>query len=103
MMAVMVLPMLLIAARLRYARVTDMVSLLWRPAVASAAMWLAVRSAHDADIGLPLVSLLHDVGIGVITFAGVLIALWSIAGRPHGPEQIILEAASGFVRARLRR
>ena len=84
------------------ARPRSLTALLWRPVAASAAMWLAVRLAHDPEIAMALVSLLHDVAIGFATFACVLMALWAVAGRPDGPERLVLDAASGYLRARLR-
>lgn len=67
----------------------DLAAAAWRPAVATAAMAVAVHALH-APLSLPLLSLARDAAVGGATFASVLLALWHAAGRPDGTEKSIL-------------
>ena len=77
---------------------------LWRPATASAAMFVAVHALVDA-LGAPESSLdgiprlTAAVGVGVFVYAAMLTALWIAAGRPEGPERVLIRE----IRARLQR
>lgn len=71
---------------------------LWRPAIASMIMALAVLLArHELLAGPPAVGslgqLLIAVPVGVLTYAGALLVLWVLAGRPAGAESLLLERA----------
>jgi hypothetical protein len=75
----------------------DYASVLWRPLIASGLMapviWLA-----NSVLPLPqVVRLGVDVGLGSVTFAGCLIFLWLLSGRPDSAEKDLL----AFLRQRL--
>jgi O-antigen/teichoic acid export membrane protein len=67
----------------------DFVAALWRPFAAGLFMAAAVLSMNAAiDFTGPW-RLLLDVALGIVCFAGSLMALWFAAGRPEGPEGLL--------------
>ncbi|CCG40564.1 oligosaccharide flippase family protein [Magnetospirillum molischianum] len=77
----------------------DVLSCLWRPTTAAAAMAGAIILWHEqAGAALPVLLMLADMAIGAATFFVVLLGLWMAVGRPNGPEQTLLATV-----ARLRR
>lgn len=75
----------------------------WRPVTAATAMHLAVTATMialpAADSGLE--RLLHlgvVIGTGTVTYVGVILCLWFVAGRPRGPERMITERVRGLLR-----
>lgn len=98
LMAVMVVAMLFVVAWMRYATLGQMLSVLWRPVVASAAMWLGMHALPDMTVGWHIVPLMRDIAVGGMIFVGVDILLWVISGRPDGPEPIILDVARNRIR-----
>jgi len=63
--------------------------IVWRPAIAAAAMAIAVTSLHGTISNHNILSLLFDTAVGVFLFTGSLFGLWSVVGAPAGPEQSI--------------
>jgi O-antigen/teichoic acid export membrane protein len=82
----------------------EILSRLWRPLAASAAMYAIVRGfvhavgAQGSFSGM-LSSLIAAVTLGVTVYASVLCGLWFATGRPAGPELTLTDA----LLARLRR
>jgi O-antigen/teichoic acid export membrane protein len=72
-------------------RVADLALQVWRPCVAGTVMMLAVRALRPASLGIPLLDLARDAGVGAAVYAAVLAALWFLAGRPDGTEKQALE------------
>lgn len=64
-----------------------------RPLVAGGAMFFALALLRDAGLLADFsafVRLFATAAIGAVIYAGVLIGLWIVAGRPAGPEKTIL-------------
>ena len=73
----------------------DLAQVFLRPIAASAAMFWIVRLfvqqlsvLDDAAVQIPL--LIMAIGIGTIAYAGINFTLWSLAGRPTGPESFVI-------------
>jgi lipopolysaccharide exporter len=62
---------------------------IWRPVVASVVMTGAVLLVNYLISFTGIARLLADVAVGSATFAGSLMVLWFVVGRPEGPEQIV--------------
>lgn len=78
----------------------DFAVVTWRPLLAAGAMSLALLTLPEAALpGSPALRLCFLVPFGAVIFAGVLLFLWQVAGRPAGAER----AAVAFAAARLRR
>ena len=84
--------------RLGWLRWRDAVAVTWRPLVAALAMGAAVTILHDPRIPGRLLSLAHDIAIGIVTFSVFLAALWLLSGRPEGTERAMLNIAAGLRR-----
>lgn len=82
-----------VATRISTVTLADFAKVLWRPAVASAAMAFAVKALHDETLAWPIVSLFRDSMIGAGAFVVVLLALWLISGRSDGAEALLLKSA----------
>jgi O-antigen/teichoic acid export membrane protein len=82
------------ALELRLAR---FVRILYRPVIAAAAMFLALRAfeqqlnSHPADGVALIVPLLLGVAVGVIVYVTIVYALWAVASKPDGPERQTLD------------
>jgi len=68
----------------------DIVGCLWRPTLASCLMAIGVASFPGAGSGL-LVDLVLKVGVGILSYAGALLAFWRLAGCPAGAERFFLD------------
>ena len=86
----------------------DYARLLWRPALASAAMiagiallqrWLAATGFGDAYI----VELLTSVSVGAAIYAASLLLMWRLAGMPPGGEAHLVEVTCAALRRTPRR
>jgi O-antigen/teichoic acid export membrane protein len=74
----------------------ELVSRIWRPLAATAAMVVAVRAlagelaptTETIPLGLQTGAL---IGVGVGTYVVSLVALWLVAGRPDGAERFVLD------------
>ncbi len=67
----------------------DIALTLWRPFSAGAAMTIAVLSVNSwiEFVGAP--RLVLDILLGATTFAASLMVIWSVVGRPNGPEWVL--------------
>jgi hypothetical protein len=63
---------------------------LWRPVVATAAMYLALVSIHSIDLDVPFVRLGLQIALGAVVYSATLLILWVASGRPPGPEALIV-------------
>ena len=67
----------------------------WRPLCASATMYLLVRAflwyypGHEG-LAQSLVALISATLLGLVAYVGVLLGLWTAAGRPEGSETALL-------------
>ncbi len=77
----------------------DIGNALWRPVVASATMGYVISVSHHAIFTAPLPSALVDISVGVMTYTISVLVFWQLAGRPHGPEQFILETCVARLKA----
>ncbi len=93
LMFLMVIVTLLIVDRMRYAPLRDLLALMWRPALASAAMWAGVFYLPDMNLTGHVLPLIRDVGLGMAIFVGLIVLLWLAAGRPDGPERNVMNFA----------
>jgi O-antigen/teichoic acid export membrane protein len=66
---------------------------LWRPALAAFAMAAVVSFSGTDAISSTLLRLFCNVGLGAGVFAATLLALWFLAGRPPGAEQVFIAQA----------
>ena len=76
----------------------DLWRVLWRPMVASTAMWLMVHAATEplaAHVGATayLAQLAVLVPLGFVTYVLLAVALWLFSGRPAGAETYVLDMA----------
>lgn len=82
----------------------SMLSYVWRPILASAAMALVVRYLSEVVTGQSnptFAGLLLLVASGVVVYSTVLAALWLLMAKPDGAERVLIEMASaGFCRLR---
>ena len=74
----------------------------WRPIVASCVMWAAVRwfgmeGVSGMAESLRLVAM---VVAGVVVYGAALAAMFLLAGRPPGAEQLVVERLQGLVNSR---
>jgi O-antigen/teichoic acid export membrane protein len=66
---------------------------LWRPAMATLAMALAVLAVKSvAAPYVPVLMLLVCIGIGTPVYAAALLVLWKASGRPDGAESFLVSA-----------
>jgi lipopolysaccharide exporter len=91
----------LIVFRTTPVRISDVVSVAWRPIVACVAMYVSVRGLL-ATLG-PLPDFFHLLGallaacsLGVALYVAGVLALWFLAGQPEGAESSLI----GLVRSR---
>jgi len=78
----------------------------WRPLVGIVVMAVAVqRLSADwtvaAELADQALRLTGAVGLGATTYAGVVLLLWLLAGRPEGAERIVLDHLWPMIRAGL--
>jgi O-antigen/teichoic acid export membrane protein len=91
-----------IAARTLRIPIREVLSTLWRPFLAATAMFAVVdvfvkSSGAEGSSLATLAPLVVAVGIGILVYVAILVALWAAAGRPAGAEQDVLNE----IRARL--
>jgi len=79
----------------------EILSRLWRPAIAGAAMFIIVRYFHDPSIAIPAERLLADTATGVLSFIAALYGLWYLAGQPEGSELLVLREIERLILLRL--
>jgi len=84
--------MFAVMVRAGWLGISELLAVLWRPALASAAMAVTVHALHDPTIPWHLLSLAHDISIGAVTFAAALALLWQLCGRPDGAERSVATA-----------
>lgn len=88
----LVIAFVFVVARLGYATFGEILSVLWRPLLASVAMWFGVQWLHDTGSTFHIASLARDAATGAVLFTGALYGLWFLAGRPDGAERSALTA-----------
>lgn len=86
-------------ARASASRLWPVLSHVLRPALAAAAMLLAVIFIADPDSGSPLLDLLVSVALGAPVYAVGLLTIWLLAGRPDGPETRIFAVLRRYKRS----
>jgi lipopolysaccharide exporter len=62
---------------------------LWRPAAAGIGMAWTIAELHNETLPGHILPLIHDIGLGIITFIFCQTTLWILSGRPDGPERLI--------------
>ena len=60
---------------------------IWRPAVASGCMVVAVSALHPWLPEIPLIRLAAETSLGALAFGASLLCLWWLTGRPAGFER----------------
>jgi lipopolysaccharide exporter len=85
---------LMVAGRSIGVGLRDHVRAMWRASAASAVMAGAVFSLNQMVDVIGPVRLGLDVIVGATVYAGVLILLWNVSGRPVSPEQDLLTLLS---------
>jgi lipopolysaccharide exporter len=66
--------------------VARLLSLLWRPIIATAVMYAATKSWTGWSGNVSLVALLEAIAVGAASYGATIGILWLLAGRPEGPE-----------------
>jgi len=99
-MAITVVAMFALMIRLGWTDIGTILRSLWRPAVASAVMAVAVMAGHGDHGGMRILSLALDITLGAVVFCGVLFGLWLACRRPPGAEAIVIAALRTRVRRR---
>ena len=84
------------ATRIAPLRLSDFARVLWRPALAAGVMIVAVHAVQENDV-LPILGLIRDCFTGAAAFGAVQITLWGMAGRPPGPERILLDQTKALI------
>jgi hypothetical protein len=88
-------------------RVAQLMGVLYRPALAAAAMYLGVRfveselNVNPTEGAALIVPLLFCVAIGAVLYLAVLYALWSLASKPDGSERRTLDVLQAKLWPRL--
>jgi len=86
-----------ILCRALQVRVAELLSVLYRPALAAAGMYLGVRflegelNVNPADGAALILPLLASVAVGAALYVTILYALWSLASKPDGSERRTLD------------
>jgi lipopolysaccharide exporter len=93
----MVVAMLAVIVRLQYATLRELISVLWRPFIASAVMWVGVRWLPTMEGDVHVVPLLRDTAVGFIIFSFAVTMLWLVSGRREGAETIIFQFLSRLI------
>ncbi len=87
----MVMVMLFVIARLRYATMAAMIAVLWRPFLASGLMWVGIQALPELEADTHVYSLLRGTVTGLAVYIFVIIALWFFSGRENGAERDIIK------------
>jgi O-antigen/teichoic acid export membrane protein len=69
--------------------VRQQVALLWRPLIASLAMFVAVYLARPYAPAFPPLALASDIVLGILVYAVCVSIAWFLSGRPAGPESML--------------
>ena len=77
-----------------------LISLLWRPALASGFMLTADRWLLGSGFDNVILNLAAHVLVGVIAYVFAIATLWYLSGRPNGPEQKVLELVPTSLRSK---
>ena len=85
---------LIFTLRVTGVRLDSVFAVVWRTVFATLAMALIVN--HTVEILLSsglaaIVQLLVSALVGAFTFTGVVVGLWWLGGRPHGPEKLVAD------------
>jgi O-antigen/teichoic acid export membrane protein len=92
------LMILWITARVLNSSMFRLVSSAWRSFAASAIMYMfIVQFITPANANSP-VTLLFTVLVGIAAYPVFMVTLWTLAGRPDGPESEIIQQVSGYIR-----
>ncbi len=97
--------LLVMRAALRLMQADALIVLRWMPRILAATLAMTV-AVQFAQSGLPPVTGMASAAAmfgataltGIITYPAALIAVWFTAGRPHGPEEIILGTVNAIIR-----
>jgi lipopolysaccharide exporter len=104
--AILILPVLIVAGRRVDVAPRDYGAAFWRPLTAAGAMALAVLSMNQF-LTIGPVRLGLDIALGGVVYLGTLMALWNISGRPLSAERDVIsliergQAMLGIIRARV--
>jgi len=71
-------------------KVGDLIARLWRPVIAGGVMAACVLAVHSRAPDIPVIRLTIDTAIGVIAYPATIVLLWTLAGRPRGPEAAVV-------------
>jgi lipopolysaccharide exporter len=74
--------------------VSHFVVALWRPLVSGIAMAAVVLALNNALPFTGNLRLIIDMAVGAASYAGTLMILWALVGRPKGPELLLWNRAS---------
>ncbi len=76
-------------------KLSELARYLWRPLLAAGTMAYVVKDVESwllpGDLEPTVVSLLTLIGVGAVSYAGMILLLWMLSSRPEGPERIISE------------
>jgi len=89
-------------------RFLELMKQMWRPLVASVAMYLALSAMrHDtAYVDITTAEsarqLAYLIPLGAVCYMGAVLLLWLACGKPEGAEAMMLRKARGYFRPKLR-
>jgi O-antigen/teichoic acid export membrane protein len=78
----------------------QILGVLWRPAIASLLVAVAVKSCSLDGLGPPMIALGVHVLLGAIVFSTATLSLWWLAGRPDGVERLLFRHAAYVLQGR---
>jgi O-antigen/teichoic acid export membrane protein len=94
--------------RILEAPLADFIANIWRPALATAVMALAVSACDQAwsrsdPASEPVLHLVVLVAVGAVTYSGALLLVWYMSGRPSGGETTAFSLCWQYLGPRLKR
>ncbi len=79
---------------------SEILAIIFRPAVSSLVMLSSVWLLHISGIDLKIITLFIDVFVGIVVYTLTTLVLWQLSGRPEGPEEMILNVVKQRIRAK---
>jgi lipopolysaccharide exporter len=79
---------------------STVIKALWRPVIAAACLFFAVRALVDFMPGNEIVRLLAGVATGVVVYLATLFLLWRLSGADTGAERAIVDRCREWLNAR---
>ncbi|MGZ8288000.1 MAG: lipopolysaccharide biosynthesis protein [Telluria sp.] len=83
-----------VTQRLIKFRWRDAAAVVWRPILACVAMYVVVKTCDGyIEHYHPIPRLMFEVAVGMLAYAGTILALWAMSARPEGAETFCMKRA----------